>query len=224
MALRLEKDPDPYRNLVPFERVVPDLALKLPNLFGPDVDTTFKQHLIVPGLDFYVGSSHYPKDYVHLNAYTGKRMSLIYVLLRDLFGNEDRWSAEVSSTIDGNTGLLFEWTGSQTGRAQDLAIRWPHTLPNFNFDTQKGIVTASNADRGMEPLELDELVRKTERASKWMEWLQKRTTVRLNDLTIDPEANLLTADLVWQFRGFPVFPIRVPFMAEVNRVNGITSK
>lgn len=225
MAILKETDPARYDMTVDRTRVLPDLARKLPGLFGPDASTTFNDVVSGVGVDFSVAFMHYPLEYVVVTATPppDARISPMYVHFYDLFPSGMEWHASVSGSVDGTHGLSVGWQGAHNEpRAKSLSITWPMYLPSFEFNAGQRVVRAINPDRGSQTIGFEEIIGKTPRYHTWLEDAHFRTAKRLEDLSIDPVSNILTATLTGA--GVPVFPFRMPLMVDVNRVDGHTSR
>ena len=225
MAILKETDPARYDMTVDGGRVLPDLARKLPSLFGPDASTTMKDVISGDGVGFSVAFMHYPKEYVVLTATPPEsaRMSPMYVHFYDLFPSGMEWHASVSGSIDHEHGISIAWQGAfNEPRAKTLSIAWPRSLPSFEFSAGPRTVTATNPDRGSQTIAFDEIIGRTKRYRTWLDDAHFRTRRCLEDLAIDPTENTLTATLTGG--GLPVFPLRLPLMVDVNRVDGHTSR
>lgn len=225
MALLREALGETHETLLPKSRVLPDLAHKLPGLYGARAPENTLQTILVgnSGAKFFPLNTHYPMDYVGLYTTTGLRLDHIYQHVHDYF-NGGGWAARVGAQLDAMPNFYLDWQG-EAGRSDSKSIRihWIGHTPSITFDTSAQMVHAELfQDKFTDPIAFAELP--TERGLAWMNRVFGRSAVKFEDLLVQPEENVLSATLVAQRETQRPFRFVLPLVLHTNLVDGIQSR
>lgn len=226
MALLLESRGDVRDTVLPRERVVPDLQLKLPGLFGKDAPPNTLKNLLVDNTHttFTPLNTHYPADYVGVYAQTGRRMDHIYHNVHDYFA-DGGWSARVGAQLDAMPNFTIAWNGEKGRRdSSGLSVHWIGHTPRITMNTDQQIVEAELfGGRFIEPLPFIELFKLRGKGADWLERAFARSGVRMDAFTVEPGKNIWRARFVHQRERREGYELTLPLVLHTNLVNGVQS-
>lgn len=227
MALLLESLGDVRETVLPRDRVVPDLKLKLPGLFGDNAPNNTLRDLMVENAAtvFTPLNTHYPLDYVGVYARTGRRMDHIYHHAHDYFA-DGGWLARVGAQLDAMPNFTIAWNGEKgRGDSRRMSVHWIGHTPSITMDTDTQTIEANLFGRRyIEPLPFIELFKKRGRGREWLGTVFGRSGVQMDEFTIEPTKNIWRATLVHQREQRPGFELTLPLVLHTNLINGVQSR
>lgn len=226
MALLIESFGDTRETVLSRDRVIPDLRLKLPGLFGKEAPPNTLKDLLVnnTGTTFTPLSTHYPMDYVGVYAQTGRRMDHIYHNVHEYFA-DGGWSARVGAQLDAMPNFTIAWNGDKGRRdSSRLSVHWIGHTPSITINTDDQIVEADLFGRFIEPLPFVELFKKRGNGEDWLRRAFARSGVRMDEFTVEPAKNIWRAKFVHQRERREAYELTLPLVLHTNLVNGVQSR
>jgi hypothetical protein len=227
MALLLESQGDVRETMLARERVVPDLQLKLPGLFGARAIPNTLKDVLVENTDttFTPLNTHYPLDYVGIYAKTGRRLDHIYHHVHDYFA-DGGWQARVGAQLDAMPNFTIAWQGEKgKDNSRTLTVHWIGHTPSITMNTDDQLIEAELfGGRFIEPLPFIELFKKRGSGQEWLGKVFARSGVRMDEFTVEPKKNIWRAKLVHQRENREAYELTLPLVLQTNLVNGVQSR
>lgn len=225
MAVFLETLHDRTDRAIPASRVVPDLKLQLPGLFGDDApDNSVHDALLTTGKTvYYPRRTLYPIDYVGVHARTGAAMDNVDVNAhRSLYGAG--WHTEVRASLNNEPGFEAWWEGNPLDpNSVRLSFLWADKLPGISIHTRQWFVFADQSVR-QEPIGMVEFMKRRGKGNRWLREVCEAYPVEISALDLHPGENIMRATFTPRDTKRAPFYLQLPLVLETRLRHGVPGR